>query len=96
MESKETTNIGRILRLLRIANDLSARELAAKAELSQGFISEVEAGKKKPSLDALDKYSKALGVSKATIMYFEESEQNERSENQELLYKILQKLLKVN
>ena len=96
MDSGNMTSIGRVFRLLRIANDISARDLADKTGLSQSFISEVEAGKKKPSLDALDKYSKALGVSKATIMYFEESDREERFKTQELLYKILQKLLKVN
>ena len=96
MQNRGSTNLGRILRLLRIANDFSARDLAAKTGLSQGFISEVEAGKKKPSLDALDKYSTALGVSKATIMYFEESERKEKRSTQELLYRILEKLLKEN
>lgn len=42
---------------------MSLRDLAEKANVPHGYLSELEAGKKKnPSLDVLKKLARALGV----------------------------------
>ncbi len=41
--------IGKILRVIRIANDLSKRELAKNTDVSVSYICEIEKGIKKPS-----------------------------------------------
>jgi transcriptional regulator with XRE-family HTH domain len=42
---------------------MSQRELAAKAEITQGYIAQLEQGlKKNPSLEVLRRIAKALGI----------------------------------
>lgn len=90
----KATGLGYVLKLLRIANDMTTRELSDATGLSQAYICEVESNNKTPSLDALAKYSSALGVSKSTILFFEEQENENKYEYQELLYKILEAMIK--
>ena len=53
---------GRVLKALRTSQDMGLRELAKKAKVPPGYLAELEAGKKNPSLDVLKKLAKALGV----------------------------------
>lgn len=41
-------NIGEVLRLLRIANDLSITALSERTGISKSYITEIEKGKKNP------------------------------------------------
>ena len=41
---------------------MSARDLAAKAEISSPYVSEIESGKKEGSLSAMKKIAEALTV----------------------------------
>lgn len=81
-----------VLRLLRIANDLSIKELSDKIDVSVSYIYEIEKGVKKPSLDIVGKYSEALNVSKSTIMYFDEQATENSYNYQNMLLQILKKL----
>ena len=52
-----------VLRALREQQGLSQLELAERADVSQGYISALEAGEKKnPGLDVLKRLARALGV----------------------------------
>ena len=82
--------INEVLRLLRIANDMSRKELAQKTGLSQSYIGEIENGTKNPSLDTIDKYSTVLGISKSSIIYFSEKMSKENYSYQKILLQILQ------
>lgn len=53
---------GKALRIARAAAGLQQQELAKKAELTPGYISLVEMGRRKPSPGALRKLSRALGI----------------------------------
>ena len=53
---------GSEIRALRRALNLTLGELASAASLSVGFLSLIERGQKQPSLEALQRISKALGV----------------------------------
>jgi transcriptional regulator with XRE-family HTH domain len=54
---------GRVLKTLRRSKDMSLREVAEKAGVPHGYLSELEAGKKtNPSLDVLKRLARALGV----------------------------------
>ncbi len=55
--------IGEKLRTLRKAAKLTERKLAELAGVSQSAISEIEHGKKSPTLDTLLKLCSALGIS---------------------------------
>jgi transcriptional regulator with XRE-family HTH domain len=55
--------IGKVLKRLREAKDLSQLELAKRAGVAQAYLSELEAGQKKnPGIETLRKIAKALGV----------------------------------
>lgn len=86
-------NIGEVLRLLRIANDLTIKEMANKMSVSSAYISAIERGKRKPSDNIIDKYSEVLNVSKTTISFFDEENKNHNHAFQTLLFKILQKIV---
>lgn len=92
MDSEKQKGLGTVLQLLRIANNLSIKELAEKINTSSAYISEIEANKKKPSLELLSKYSEALGVSTSTILYFDEEGSQFGYKYQKLLLQILKKL----
>lgn len=54
---------GKILRMLRIAKDLSITELARQIGVSESYISEIEKGKKNPSYKVCEKYASGLKIS---------------------------------
>ena len=53
---------GEILRMLRIAKDLSITKLARQIGVSKSYISEIEKGKKNPSYELCDKYASGLKI----------------------------------
>ena len=58
-----------MLRELRERKDMSQLQLAKQAGVTQGYISDLEAGtKKNPSLAILKKLAKALGVSVGELL----------------------------
>lgn len=58
----EALRIGRRLRALRSERGLTILELAAKAGVSSGNISQIERGNSNPSINTLQKLRRALGV----------------------------------
>ena len=73
--------MGDALRLLRIFNGYKSAELAKKLELSQSYVSELENGKKQPTIEVLDKYAKVFEMKKSTLMLFAESLEDEEIKN---------------
>ncbi|WP_010243719.1 helix-turn-helix domain-containing protein [Acetivibrio cellulolyticus] len=53
---------GEKLKQLRKQRNISQHELSKISNVSYGFISELETGKKRPSLETAEKLSRALGV----------------------------------
>lgn len=93
MDKNEKKPICEVLRLLRISNDLTIKELSAKTNISSSYITEIEKGvKDKPSIEIIDKYSKALNVSKSTIMFFEEDLSKKKYDYKKMLLKMLEKI----
>lgn len=94
--SSKKSQLGYVLKLLRIANNMSIKELSQKINVSSNYISEIESSKKSPSLETLAKYSEALNVSKSTILYFDEQGEKEGYNYQTLLLKILEEIVRGN
>lgn len=65
-------NLSEALRLMRVFNDKKLVELAGELEISPSHLSEIEHGKKKPSLDLLERYSSLFKIKLSTIMLFSE------------------------
>jgi transcriptional regulator with XRE-family HTH domain len=83
------TTINRILKLLRNAEGISAKELAKRVGLSPAYISEIETGKKEPTLKVLNAYGSFFGISPANLLYIQE--ENLSASNAELIVKIFEK-----
>ena len=71
-----STNIGERIKQLRIMNGLTQEELADRAELSKGFISQLERDLTSPSISTLEDLLQCLGVTVAE--FFAETEAEEQ------------------
>jgi transcriptional regulator with XRE-family HTH domain len=58
-------DIGSFIRTQREAAQVSVRQLAEKAGVSNPYLSQIERGLRKPSADVLNQIAKALRVSEA-------------------------------
>ena len=65
--------IGEALRVLRVFNGYKAKELAEALKISPSFISEIENGGKKPTLDLLNRYGEVFHVKVSTLILFSEA-----------------------
>src|SRR6478752_3223057 len=79
--SNAAQDIGSFIRAQREAAQVSVRQLAEKAGVSNPYLSQIERGLRKPSADVLNQIAKALRVS-AEVLYIragilEPSENNE-------------------
>ncbi|HZX54273.1 MAG TPA: helix-turn-helix transcriptional regulator [Ilumatobacteraceae bacterium] len=79
--SNAAVDIGTFIRSQREAAQVSVRQLAEKAGVSNPYLSQIERGLRKPSADVLSQIAKALRVS-AEVLYIragilEPSESNE-------------------
>lgn len=93
----EEDTMGEALRLLRIFNGYKSAELAKKLELSQSYVSELENGKKQPTMEVLDKYAKVFEMKKSTLMLFAESLEGEdiKNDKRQKIARAGMKLLKI-
>lgn len=60
------------LSLIRKYNALTQSQLSAELGLSNSYLSEIESGKKQPSLDVLTKYSEYFEIPLSSIIFFSE------------------------
>lgn len=75
-------NLGEVLRLLRVVENLKQEELGTIVGCSRSHICELEKGKKTPSLELLKKYSNYFGVPISEIIKRAE-ELDDRQKNKE-------------
>ena len=67
--------------VLRRERGLTQQELGRRCGLSRGFLSQVESGKRVPSLSSLTRISAALGVMSIDVLVREEQEKSVKNEN---------------
>jgi transcriptional regulator with XRE-family HTH domain len=60
------------LRLVRVFHDLTQSETARRTGLSKSYVSELEAGNRKASIDVLEKYAIAFKIPVSSLMLFSE------------------------
>lgn len=60
------------LRLIRVYHDLNQADAAARVGLSKSYVSEIETGKKKVTLEVLERYSNAFNIPLSSLMLFAE------------------------
>lgn len=64
--------IGEVVRVTRIANDLTTEDLSEKSQVSKSYINEIEKDKKTPSNDILNKLSKEFDLEFEDLLLLEE------------------------
>ena len=62
--------LGKKIRELRKKKELTQEELAYKAELDYSYINQIENGKRNPSMEAVERIAKALGVKIQALVSF--------------------------
>lgn len=60
------------LRLIRVYHNMKQSQLAESLEISPSHLSEVESGRKQPTLDLLERYSRVFNMPVSSIMLFSE------------------------
>ena len=61
------------LRLIRVFHDMKQNELAARLGISKSHLSELEAGKKQPTVELIGRYSSEFGIPSSSILFFAEN-----------------------
>ena len=61
------------LRIIRAYHDITQTQLCSELGISNSYLSEIESGKKVPSLDLLNKYSQHFDIPVSSLMFFSES-----------------------
>lgn len=85
-------SLANVIRLLRIASDLSISELASKTGLSSSYICNVEQARVKPTLPTIKKFADALGVPYSSICYFDEQQSKHGYPFRKLLFFIVEEM----
>ena len=64
--------INRVLKLYRQYQRLTQTELADRLGISKSFLSELESGKKTPTLDLIERYASEFRIPASTFLIFSE------------------------
>jgi transcriptional regulator with XRE-family HTH domain len=70
--------LGRALKLVRSFHDISQSDLASELNISRSYLSEVESGKKTPSMDLLTEYAKHFSVPLSSLVIISEGFEEEK------------------
>src|SRR5579863_7828183 len=65
-------HLAEALRLLRVFHDISQTDLANRLQVSKSFLSEIESGKKEPTLHLLSRYAIEFEISLSSLLFFAE------------------------
>lgn len=60
------------LRLIRVFHDVKQNELAVRLGISNSYLSEIESGKKAPSVEIIEKYASEFHIPASSILFFSE------------------------
>jgi transcriptional regulator with XRE-family HTH domain len=65
--------LGEVLKMIRVFHNQSQKGLAEKLGIAASYLSEIEANKKQPTLQLLDRYADVFNIPVSSIMFFSES-----------------------
>lgn len=71
--------LGEALRLIRVFHDCKVGILAKELDISASYISEIESGKKIPSMEILNKYADYFNIKLSAILFFSEDLEKNKS-----------------
>ena len=92
------TTLGQVLKLFRlsVAENFTAQKLAKEMGVSATYISEVENGKKTPSLESLKNFSKVFNVPLSQIFKIEEEANENNWSYEKTFLEVVKTYLKYN
>lgn len=61
------------LRLVRVFHDMNQTKLAERLGISKSYLSELESGKKSPTLELLQKYAETFNMPLSSLLFFAEN-----------------------
>jgi transcriptional regulator with XRE-family HTH domain len=64
--------IGEAIKLIRTINGKKAVDLAKELDVSASYLSLIECGKKRPSIDLIENFSKIMGIRPSQVLFFAE------------------------
>jgi len=64
------------LRLVRVFHDMNQSALAERLGISKSYLSELESGKKSPTLELLEKYAETFNMPLSSLLFFAENVDN--------------------
>ena len=87
--------LGETLRRLRGIYGYSAKEMSDLLGISSSYLSEIERGKKSPTLDLLNRYSAVFGIKTSSLMRFSEEFDcaEKHGAGQEFVTKLMSKII---
>lgn len=65
--------LGEALRLIRVYHDLKQKQVAERLDISTSYLSEIEKGRKTPTLDLIGRYSSTFAIPVSSILFFAET-----------------------
>ena len=94
MMESVSSMINDALRLVRVFHDVNQSELADLLGISRSYLSEIESGKKKPSIELLEKYSVIFDTPPSSLLLFSETLQSD-SISERTRMTVARKILKI-
>jgi len=82
------------LKLIRQYHNISQTALAVKLSISNSYLSELESGKKEPSLDILHRYAEVFEVPLSSLVVFSETLDGSQSVSRARAF-VSKKMLKI-
>lgn len=70
--------IGKALKIIRKFHKIKQKDFADKVGIAPSYISEIENGKKEPSLEIISKYSEEFNIPVSSILLFSEKIDNNK------------------
>lgn len=72
------SKINEALRLIRVLHGTKVKDLSEKIKISAGYISDIENGNKKPSVDIIEKYAEFFETTPSALWFFSEELDSKR------------------
>lgn len=85
----------RALRLLRVYHHIKQVDLAKRLNISNSYLSEIESGKKSPTIDLVEKYSEVFSIPVSSIMLFSEKLNTNNRHGYNLRFSAAEKILRL-
>lgn len=92
--------LGEAFKIVRVFNGLTQQELAADLGVSHSFLSQIESGKRNPTLATVEAFSQRFRIPVSSLMFFSEqltSGESDRDGNSRIRFgrKVLGALMRV-